>query len=191
MEIIQLSVSELNEYKNNAKTHSPEQIKSVANSIERFGMVQPIVVDDNNTIVIGHCRYRAAKELGMTRIPCVKMSGLTEDEIKALRLADNKTNESEWDYDALSEEIKKLDGIELQDFGFIEYEMLVMSDEDVDEQITPEKIDKTETADTTKRKIIIMHSDEEIEWIKSVLGIETKNLKPAYRVIEIMGGDSE
>lgn len=118
MEIITRKVSELTPYGKNAKTHDDKQITNVANSIKRFGWQQPIVVDEQGVVVIGHCRLLAAKKLGLREVPVTIASGLTEDEAKELRIADNKTNESPWDLGLLAEDIEGLDfeGFDL-DFG--------------------------------------------------------------------------
>ena len=118
MEIITRKVSELTPYGKNAKTHDEKQIANVANSIKRFGWQQPIVVDEQGVVVIGHCRLLAAKKLGLREVPVTIASGLTEDEVKELRIADNKTNEAPWDLGLLAEDIEGLnfDGFDL-DFG--------------------------------------------------------------------------
>lgn len=118
MEIVMRKVSELAPYEKNAKQHDKKQIANVANSIRRFGWQQPIVVDENGVVVIGHCRLLAAKKLGMKEVPVTVASGLTQDEIRALRIADNKTNESPWDLELLAEDIDGLnfDGFDLE-FG--------------------------------------------------------------------------
>ena len=109
MEIVMRKVSELTPYEKNAKTHDAKQIANVANSIKRFGWQQPIVIDENGVVVIGHCRLMAAKKLKLKEVPVTVASGLTEDEIKELRIADNKTNESPWDLGLLAEDIEGLD----------------------------------------------------------------------------------
>lgn len=118
MEIVMRKVSELTPYEKNAKTHDDKQIANVANSIKRFGWQQPIVIDENGVVVIGHCRLLAAKKLKLKEVPVTVASGLTEDEIKELRIADNKTNESPWDLGLLAEDIEGLsfEGFDL-DFG--------------------------------------------------------------------------
>lgn len=115
MEIVMRKVSELTPYDKNAKTHDEKQIANVANSIKRFGWQQPIVVDEQGVVVIGHCRLLAAKKLGLREVPVTIASGLTEDEVKELRIADNKTNESPWDLNLLAEDIEGLnfDGFDL------------------------------------------------------------------------------
>lgn len=115
MEIRNVNPNELIPYKKNTKRHSDEQIDNVAASIKRFGFVQPVVVDKNKVIVIGHSRTLAAKKLGLTEIPVVMADTLTEEEIKALRIADNKLNESAWDLDNLE--------FELQDINWEEFDM--------------------------------------------------------------------
>ena len=109
MEIQQIRINQLIEYKNNAKKHDDAQIKNVMQSIKEFGMVQPIVIDQNNTIIIGHCRFRALKRLKWEEVPCVRIENLSENEINKLRLLDNKLNESEWDFDLLADQITEID----------------------------------------------------------------------------------
>ena len=102
-------------YAKNAKKHDNRQINNVAESIKQYGFVQPIVIDRDGVIVIGHCRALAAKKLGMKEVPCVCVDDLTPEQVNALRLVDNKSNESEWDFDLLTDELADLD---LSDFDF-------------------------------------------------------------------------
>lgn len=103
--------------KKTLKIHTAEQVEHIANSIREFGWRQPIVVDKDNVIVIGHGRYLAAKQLGIEEVPCVRASDLTEDQIRALRIVDNKTNESEWDLALLDLDMLDLQ-IDMSMFGF-------------------------------------------------------------------------
>lgn len=119
MEVIYLSPNELIPYEHNAKQHPDSQVKQIAASIKQFGFRQPIVVDANNVVVIGHGRLLAAKELGLNEVPVVRADDLTDAQIKALRLVDNKTNESGWDFMALEEELEKLSAdFDMSEFGF-------------------------------------------------------------------------
>ena len=102
-------------YAKNAKKHDNRQINNVAESIKQYGFVQPIVIDRDGVIVIGHCRALAAKKLGMKEVPCVCVDDLTPEQVNALRLVDNKSNESDWDFDLLADELAELD---LSDFDF-------------------------------------------------------------------------
>lgn len=109
MNIVQRKVSELVPYSKNAKKHDKTQIANVAESIKQYGFVQPLVIDKDSVIVIGHCRALAAKKLGMETVPCVCVDDLTPEQVNALRLVDNKSNESDWDMDLLSDELAELD----------------------------------------------------------------------------------
>ena len=106
-----MRLSEIKPYKKNAKKHDETQIKNVMQSIKEFGVVQPIVVDRNNTIIIGHCRYEAMKRLGYDELQedWVKVVDLSEEEAEKLRLLDNKLNESEWDLELLKDLVPSLD----------------------------------------------------------------------------------
>lgn len=118
MELINISPSSLKPYDKNAKKHSSEQINAVAESIKQFGFVQPVVIDKDKTIVIGHCRVLAAKRLKMAEVPCVLVDELTQEQVNALRLADNKTNESAWDIGLLNESMLDVGDIDMTAFGF-------------------------------------------------------------------------
>ena len=115
MDILNISVDLLVPYEKNTKKHDKTQINNVAESIKQYGFVQPIVIDKDNVVVIGHCRLLAAKQLKMKEVPCVCVEDLTEEQVKALRIVDNKSNESEWDFDFLADELAELD---LSDFDF-------------------------------------------------------------------------
>lgn len=136
MQIIQKKLADIVPYANNTKKHDETQIKNVAESIKKYGWVQPIVIDNDGTIVIGHCRALAAERLGIEEVPCVVVSDLTEDEINALRIVDNKTNESPWDFDLLSAELPEIDLSDFEfDFGIEdeEEETEIVEDDDLDE----------------------------------------------------------
>lgn len=106
-----MRLSEIKPYKKNAKKHDETQIKNVMQSIKEFGVVQPIVVDRNNTIIIGHCRYEALKRLGYDELQedWVKVVDLPEEQAEKLRLLDNKLNESEWDLELLKDLVPSID----------------------------------------------------------------------------------
>lgn len=104
-----VDISLLKPYKKNTKKHNQTQIDNVAESIRKFGFVQPFVIDKNNEVVIGHCRLLAAQKLGIKELPCVRVDYLTAAQVKALRILDNKLNESEWDLDFLNEELPEID----------------------------------------------------------------------------------
>lgn len=143
MDIKNIAVKDLIPYQKNTKKHDDVQINNVAESIKQYGFVQPIVIDKNNVVVIGHCRLLAAKKLKMQEVPCVCVEDLTEEQVKALRIVDNKSNESPWDFDNLADELADLD---LSDFDFdfgidtdAEEETEIVEDEapEVDEENEP------------------------------------------------------
>lgn len=115
MEVKNRKLSSITAYGKNAKKHDKTQINNVAESIKQYGFVQPIVIDRDGVIVIGHCRALAAKKLGMEEVPCVCVDDLTPEQVNALRLVDNKSNESDWDFDLLADE---LPGLDLSAFDF-------------------------------------------------------------------------
>lgn len=118
MEIIYKNIKDLKPYEKNPRRNN-EAVKYVAKSIEEFGFKVPVIIDKDNVIVCGHTRYKASKKLGYTEIPCIIADDLTEEQIKAFRLADNKVSEkAEWDFDLLSEELDDIFNIEMSDFGF-------------------------------------------------------------------------
>ena len=97
MNIIEIEVNSLKEYKKNPRQND-DAVEYVAESISEFGFKVPIIIDKNNTIVAGHTRLKAAKKLGMETVPCIIADDLTEEQINAFRLADNKVSEfSSWD----------------------------------------------------------------------------------------------
>ena len=120
MKVANRNLAELTPYSGNAKKHDSTQIANVAESIKQFGFVQPIVIDRNGVIVIGHCRALAAEKLGMKEVPCVCVDDLMPEQVNALRIVDNKSNESPWDFDILPDELAELDfdGFDF-DFGLV------------------------------------------------------------------------
>lgn len=115
-----MSPEELVPYEKNAKLHPADQIDRIANAIKSFGWTQPIVIDKDHVVVIGHGRLLAAKQLLLEKVPVIMCDDLNEEQIKALRLADNKTNESPWDFSLLEQELAELaiDDIDMTQFGF-------------------------------------------------------------------------
>lgn len=118
--VVYKSVEELIPYANNPRIND-DAVDAVANSIRQFGFKVPIIVDSNNVIVAGHTRLKASRKLGLREVPCVIADDLTEEQIKAFRLADNKTAElSEWDFDKLKEELEGIT-LDMGDFGFEDF----------------------------------------------------------------------
>ncbi len=124
MQIIEKYTNELIPYANNPRKND-EAVDAVAKSIKEFGFKVPIIIDKNNIIVAGHTRLKAAGKLKMEKVPCILADDLTEEQIKAFRLADNKVGElATWDMERLEAELDELDDMdldfEMSDFGFSE-----------------------------------------------------------------------
>ena len=117
MKIEYLKLSDLKPYENNPR-HNDEAVDYVANSIREFGFKVPIIIDQNNVIVTGHTRLKASEKLGLTEVPCIRAKDLTEEQVKAFRIADNKVGEiAKWDMDKLQIELEDIE-LDMSDFGF-------------------------------------------------------------------------
>lgn len=116
----------------------------MANSISEFGFKQPIVVDSNYTIIVGDTRYQAALKLGLEEVPVIVADDLTDEQVRAYRLADNKVGEvADWDFDLLVEEMDEIFGFDMSDFGFLDASVIDWAD-------VPELTEKT--YETPKKK---------------------------------------
>lgn len=117
MNILQIPIEEVTPYTNNPRRNDTA-VNSVAESIKEFGFKVPIIIDKNNVIVAGHTRVKAAKKLGLESVPCIMADDLSEEQVNAFRLADNKVAEAaEWDFDKLEEELNNI-SIDMSVFGF-------------------------------------------------------------------------
>lgn len=118
MQVEEWNVEDVKPYPRNPRKNQ-SAIKAVANSIEQFGFEQPIVVDRNGVVIVGHTRLAAAKHLKLAKVPVVVAKNLTKEQANAYRLADNKTNElAEWDMSMLDDELSEITDIDMSDFGF-------------------------------------------------------------------------
>ena len=118
MEIVYRKIDELHGYENNPRKNA-KAVQPVANSIAEFGFKVPMVIEADGTIVTGHTRQAAAKELGMDEVPCIVADDLTPEQVKAFRLADNKETEfAAWDFGKLEEELQALTELDMTLFGF-------------------------------------------------------------------------
>lgn len=118
LNIVYKNIKELKPYKKNAKKHDKTQVEQIANSIKEFGFTQPVIIDKNNCVVAGHGRILGAKKAGLKQVPTVTLEELTEEQIKAYRLVDNKLNESEWDSVLLAQELEEIRDLNMDLFGF-------------------------------------------------------------------------
>ena len=117
MKIVNMSVDDIIPYENNPR-HNDSAVDAVAASIQEFGFKVPIVIDSEGVIVTGHTRLKAAEKLGMTEVPCIMADDLSEEQVKAFRLADNKVAElATWDMERLELELEDIE-LDMEAFGF-------------------------------------------------------------------------
>ena len=154
MQIIKKNVNELVPYENNPR-HNDDAVEYVANSIEQFGFKVPIIIDKDNVIVAGHTRLKAAKKLGMEYVPCILADDLSEEQVRAFRLADNKVGElAGWDFTKRDEELAKILDIDMSMFSFKEDEF------DINDMF--EKVE-TQEKEHKKKTVTCPHCGETFE----------------------------
>lgn len=128
MNIIQKNISEIKPYEKNPRKND-EAVEYVMKSIKEFGFKIPVIIDKNNVIVAGHTRYKACEKLGIRQIPCIIVDDLTDEQIKAFRLVDNKASEkSEWDFELLNEELSNFLNVNMEDFEFLNIDYSYIDD---------------------------------------------------------------
>lgn len=172
MKITKRRLADIVPYAGNAKKHDKRQINNGAESIKQYGFVQPIVIDRDGVIVIGHCRAMAAKKLGMEEVPCVCVDDLTPEQVNALRLVDNKSNESDWDFDLLADE---LPGLDLSAFDFdwglpIEDESEVIEDTAPDVDTDNEPVTKLGDVWQLGRHRLMCGDSTSIDAVETLMG---------------------
>lgn len=168
LEIRYIPIDAIAPYKNNSRTHSEEQVEQICKSISEFGFTNPILLDENNTIIAGHGRIEAAKKLGHYEVPTILLTGLTEDQKKAYVIADNKLAlNADWDYSLLKLEVEMLQesGFEIGLLGFSEVELETIFNEEIDLSILDELDDEDVDAfeENVKKAIQIEFEAEHYE----------------------------
>ena len=168
--IVYKPIKELKPYKKNAKKHPKTQVEQIANSIKEFGFTQPVLIDKDNNVVAGHGRVLGAKKAGLTEVPTLCLDDLTEEQIKAYRLADNKLNESDWDIELLQKEAEELlkSDVDMSLFGFDS----VLSDEELELEMEREVKFRTK-----EKHLVIVSCKSEKETIKVQKEIEQLGYK--------------
>lgn len=129
--IQEVRIDALKPYKRNAKKHSPEQVRKIADSIEEFGFLNPILIDKDHNVIAGHGRIMASKELGKETVPCLYVEGLTDEQRRAYILADNRLTEmGEWDEELVNEELTalKAEGFDISLTGFSVDDIMIDDD---------------------------------------------------------------
>lgn len=179
--IVYKSIKELKPYKKNAKKHPKEQVEQIANSIKEFGFTQPVLIDKNNCVVAGHGRILGAKKAGLKEVPTLCLDDLTEEQIKAYRLADNKLNESDWDSGLLKESLDEILDLDMEMFGFSDSDILEETEEVEGEVKFTEVLNE-------ENNYIVLKFNNKIDWLNAMglFGIEKVKALPTKR-----GGNSK
>lgn len=132
MKIIYKNIEDIIPYENNPR-HNENAVDYVANSIKEFGFKVPIIIDKENVVVTGHTRLKASEKLGIKKVPVIMASDLTEEQIKAFRIADNKVAQfSSWDMEKLELELEDIN-IDMCEFGFEDLNMVIEDNDQIDE----------------------------------------------------------
>ena len=156
LEIEYVDINSIKPYQNNPR-HNEEAIPYVMNSIREFGFKNPIIIDKNNVIIAGHTRLESAKRLGMKEVPIIHADDLTEEQVKAFRLADNKVSEQAgWDFELLDEELNDLN-MDMEEFGFEKLESI-----DLDSFFEAKQEETKKEEESKPNTIICPHCGKEI-----------------------------
>ena len=190
MKIEYKNVEEIIPYENNPRNNE-DAIEYVANSIKEFGFKNPIIIDKDNVVVAGHTRLLACERLGIKKVPVIVADDLTEEQIKAFRIADNKVAEKAgWDLDKLKLELEDIN-FDMTDFGFGDFELSMLIDdiepEPFDEDIIDEYSDQSENNLKVKRVIITYKNEDEEKFLQDLFKVES--LKVLYKTEELMDED--
>ena len=178
IKIQELNIDDIKPYKNNPRKND-EAAKSVSESIKNFGFKNPIIVDEKNVVICGHTRLKAAKQLGLKKVPCVVASDLTPEQVKAYRLADNRTSEiADWDFDKLTQELKNISTINMEDLGFSRFEINMAEDSEpmeFDSSLINE-FSRGEDNQLQRYRVIITYDKDDIGRVSKFLGIPEEKL---------------
>lgn len=173
MKVQDVSIDKIKPYKNNPRDNEAG-VDAVANSIKEFKWQQPIVVDENNVIIVGHTRYLAAKKLGLKEVPVKVATGLTPEQVKAYRLADNKTGElTDWDMGLLDDELADIADIDMSDFGFdldLGDDESKVQEDDFDEEVPEEPKSKLGQIFKLGRHRLMCGDSTNPEMVKKLVG---------------------
>jgi len=193
----QIALEALAPYPKNARTHSADQVEKIAKSLQEFGFINPVLVDSKNMIIAGHGRVLAAKKIGLKEVPCVKVEGLTDEQIRAYILADNRLAEDAgWDDDLLKAELQELKdngfdisitGFGIDDIGFDDIDFTEQDEgiEDLEEKAQEEPMAKSGTRYKLGDHILMVGDSTKPEDVKKLMGGISADLcvtDPPYNV---------
>lgn len=180
LNIIYRNIKELKPYKKNAKKHPKEQVERIANSIKEFGFFEhrAVAIDSEDNVIEGHGRILAAKKAGLTQVPTICLDDMTEEQIKAWRLIENKTAESSYDEAMINKEIEELlqSDIDMEAFGF---SVDILEDETI--EVEPD-VHFTEILNEENNYIVLKFNNK-IDWLNAMgmFGIEKAKAYPTRK----------
>ena len=180
LNIVYRNIKELKPYKKNAKKHPKEQVERIANSIKEFGFFEhrAVAIDREDNVIEGHGRILAAKKAGLTQVPTICLDDMTEEQIKAWRLIENKTAESSYDEAMISKEIEELlqSDIDMEAFGF---SVDILEDETI--EVEPD-VPFTEILNEENNYIVLKFNNK-IDWLNAMgmFGIEKAKAYPTRK----------
>lgn len=180
LNIVYRNIKELKPYKKNAKKHPKEQVERISNSIKEFGFLEhrAVAIDKNDCVVEGHGRILAARKAGLTQVPTICLDDMTEEQIKAWRLIENKTAESSYDEAMINKEIEELlkSDIDMEAFGF---SMDVLEDETL--EVEPD-VPFTEILNEENNYIVLKFNNK-VDWLNAMgmFGIEKAKAYPTRK----------
>ena len=162
LKIEYLPIDSLKPYDKNARKHNKKDIAAIVASIKEFGFLDPVGVwSDQNLIVEGHGRVQAAKQMGMTEVPCIRLDDLTDEQRRAYTLAHNKVAEmSGWIKDILDIELKDITDIDMERFGFRTATEVRTNVDDIVDDYEPGEIQFAEFIDETSQYIVLKFNHE-------------------------------
>jgi ParB-like chromosome segregation protein Spo0J len=164
-----ISIEKLKAYDRNARTHSFEQVAQIAASMVEFGFTNPVLIDKHGTIVAGHGRVEAARSLGLGDVPCIRLEHLTEDQVRAYCLADNKLAlNAGWNMDALAAELKGLEavGFDMSLTGFSPEELAEIMGDTVEDTDPEEPAPEVEFSEELlhAHNYVVLYFDNPLDW---------------------------
>ena len=175
-------LGKLKAYDSNARTHSPEQVAQIAASMVEFGFTNPVLIDKRGTIVAGHGRVEAARSLGLEEVPCIRLEHLTEDQVRAYCLADNKLAlNAGWNMDTLAAELKGLEavGFDMSLTGFSPEELAEIMGDTVEDTDPEEPAPEVEFSEELlhAHNYVVLYFDNPLDWQVAQEKFELKEVK--------------
>lgn len=187
-----LAVEEIKPYKNNPRINK-KAVKVVADSIKEYGFKNPIVVDKDKVIIVGHTRLEASKVLGLEKVPVIIAEDLSEDQVKGFRIMDNKSSEfAEWDYSKLLDEIEDLRGndFDIDLTGFSEEELEIKAEDFLEEEEEEDKPEMEFSEELLEEhQYVVLYFDNTLDWqvAREVLGIKSVHMADSREGYERKG----